>query len=77
MNRDLMAQVCADPFAKVETDSARFFVGTAVASCIAFFKDARQILRRDPDAGVFDTQRLRLFFINSNSPGRRIFQCIG
>ena len=72
-----MAQVCADPSAEVKTDPTGLFISAAVASCIAFFKDARQILRRDPDAGIFDTQRLRLFFINSNRSGRRIFQCIG
>ena len=46
----------ADEPAEVQPDSARALVGAAVAAGAALFEYARQVLGRDADTGVLDTE---------------------
>ena len=46
----------ADEPAEVQPDSARALVGAAIAAGAALFEYARQVLGRDADTGVLDTE---------------------
>ena len=58
---DGVAEAFADRPAEIEAEAAGLLVAAAVVPGVALFKDARQVLRRDADAGVADDKRFGRF----------------
>ena len=58
---DGVAETSADRPAEVQAQAAGLLVAAAVVAGVAFFEDARQILRRDANAGVADDERFGRF----------------
>lgn len=81
---DRMSQIAADPAAQVEADPACLFIAPSIISGISLFENTGNILRRDPDPRIPDTQNravflcVRLIFhLDRDPPGFRVFQRIG
>ena len=73
-----VAQVIADPFAQIKTESACFFIRPAVQTGVAAFKYSGQIFGRDADAGVLYAKYTRCFHGNSDfAAGGRVFYGVG
>ena len=71
-----MAKIPADAAAEIEPDAARALVRAPLQAGVAALKDARQILRRNADAGITDAERFRLFNVHGNAALRRILQSV-
>ena len=72
-----MAQIVTDPPAQVQSQTAGFLVGSAVAAGIALFKNPGQILRADADARIPNAQGGGFLQLNGYGSPERVFHGVG
>ena len=74
---DGVAEAFADRAAEVEAEAAGLLVAAAIVAGIALFKDARQVLRCDADAGVADDKRFGRFKFDGDAACARLLERVG